>query len=114
MLNSDAVRDAFEVNFSMWDDNEDIELLLEGSLDDIVRGRSLELELDKLAMNIDGEELFKVTGNVVVGPLDGEVTSTVQKETAFFEMTEEEWLEIAYMIDDEYGGLLNYLSYLWW
>ena len=93
---------------------EDIELLLEGSLDDIVRGRSLELELDKLAMNIDGEELFKVTGNVVVGPLDGEVTSTVQKETAFFEMTEEEWLEIAYMIDDEYGGLLNYLSYLWW
>ena len=50
----------------------------------------------------------------MVGPLDGEVTSTVQKETAFFEMTEEEWLEIAYMIDDEYGGLLNYLSYLWW
>lgn len=80
MLNSDAVRDAFEVNFSMWDDNEDIELLLEGSLDDIVRGRSLELELDKLAMNIDGEELFKVTGNVVVGPLDGEVTSTVQRK----------------------------------
>ena len=113
-VSSDAVRDAFEVNFSMWDDVEDIELILEGSLDDIVRGRSLELELDKLAMNIDGEELFKVTGNIVVEPLDGEVTSTVQKETAFFEMTEEEWLEIAYMIDDEYGGLLNYLSYLWW
>lgn len=111
---SDAVKDEFTVDFSMWDDIEDIELILEGSLDDIVRGRSLEMELDKLAMNMDGEELFKVTGNILIEPFEGEISSTVQKKTAFFEMTEDDWMEIAYKIDDAYGGLMNYMSYLWW
>lgn len=114
VMNSDAVKDRFDMNFSIWDDTEDMEFIVEGSLEDIVRGRSLELELDKLAMNMDGEELFKVTGSFAVEPFDGEVSSTVRKKTAFFGMTEDDWLEIAYRIDDEYGGLMNYLSYLLW
>lgn len=108
-VDSDAVRDEFGMNFSVWNDEQDIEVILEGSLDDIVRGRSLELDLDELTFNMDGEALFKVTGEMLIEPFDGEVTSTVQKKHAFFEMTEDDWLDILYKIDDEYGGMLNYL-----
>lgn len=107
--NSDAVRNEFDMNFSMWDDEEDVELILEGSLDDIVRGRSLELNLEEISFQMDGEEMFKITGDVSVEPLEGEVTSTVKKGTAFFEMTEDDWLDILYEISDEYGGFLDYL-----
>lgn len=108
-VDSDAVRDEFGMDFSVWNDEQDIEVILEGSLDDIVRGRSLELELDELTFNIDGNALFKVTGEMLIEPFDGEITSTVQKENAFFELTEDDWLNILYEIDDEYGGLFNYL-----
>lgn len=107
--NSDAVQNEFDMNFSMWDDEEDVELILEGSLDDIVRGRSLKLDLEEISFHVDGEEMFKITGDVSVEPLEGEVTSTVKKGTAFFEMTEDDWLDILYEISDEYGGFLDYL-----
>lgn len=110
-VDSDAVRDEFGMNFSVWNDEQDIEMILEGSLDDIVKGQSLELNLEELTFNMDGDALFKVTGEMLIEPFDGEVTSTVQKETAFFELTEGDWLNILYKIDDEYGGLLNYLWY---
>lgn len=109
--NSDAARDEFDVSFSMWNDEEDIELALKGGLDDIVIGRSLDLELEEMTFNMDGEELFKITGDLMIEPFEGEVTSSVQKETAFFEMTEDDWYDILYEIDDAYGGILNYLWY---
>lgn len=108
-MESDAVRDEFAVNFSVWDDEEDIEIRLEGSLDDIVRGRSVDLDLEELAIFMDGEEMCKITGEVLIEPLQEEITSEVRKETAFFEMTEEEWLTILYRISGEYGSMLDYL-----
>lgn len=111
VTNSDAVRDEFDMSFSVWDDTEDMELVVEGSIDDIVRGRSLELDLEKITFNEDGEELFKITGELLAEPLEDKITSTVTKEKAFFQMTEDDWLEILGAIDKEYGGLLNYLWY---
>ncbi len=108
-MESDAVRDEFALKFSVWDDEEDMELMLEGSLDDVVRGRSVDLELEKLALCMDGEELCKVTGKVLIEPLQEEITSEVRRETAFFEMTEEDWLTILYKISGEYGSMLDYL-----
>lgn len=109
--NSDAVRDEFDMSFSIWDDEEDVEMILLGSLDDIVRGRSLELELEEMTFHLDGEEVFKITGELLIEPFEGEIKSTVRKETAFFRMTEDDWLDILYEIDDAYGGILNYLWY---
>ena len=108
---SDAVRDEFDMSFSVWNDEDDVEMILQGSLDDIVTGRSLEFDLEEMTFNMDGEELFKITGEVLVEPFDGEVTTTVKKETAFFEMTEDDWFDILYEIDNAYGGWLSYLWY---
>lgn len=109
VADSDAVRDEFDMSFSVWDDETDIEMIVEGSMDDIVKGRSLELDLTNAVFRMDGEELFKITGELLIEPLEDEITSTVRKEKAFFEMTENDWLNILYAIDREYGGLLNYL-----
>lgn len=109
VTNSDADEDTFAMNFSVWDDVEDMELILEGSLDDIVKGRSMLLDLENIAFHMDGEELFKITGKIMIEPMEGEVVGSVEKGTAFFEMTEDDWLDILYEIDDAYGGFLNYL-----
>ncbi len=109
VTNSDADKDDFDMNFSVWDDEEDMELILEGNLDDIVKGRSLLLDLERITFRMDGEELFKITGEILVEPLEDEVTGNVEKKTAFFDMTEDDWLDILYEIDDAYGGFLNYL-----
>lgn len=108
-MESDADRDEFELNLSVWDDSEDMELVVKGSLDDIVKGQSVELDLEELAFFMDGEEQCKVTGEILVEPLQEEITSEVRKETAFFEMTEEDWLTILYKISDAYGSMLDYL-----
>lgn len=109
VANSDAARDEFDMNFSVWDDEEDVELILEGNLDDIVKGRSLRLDLENVSFHMDGEELFKITGGIMIEPLEEEVVGSVKKGTAFFDMTEDDWLDILYEIDKAYGGLLNYL-----
>lgn len=105
----DTLRDTFTMNLSLWNNEEDLEFTMEGGLDDIVRGQSLELEVESMQFYMDGEEMFKITGDILFEPLEGEIVSTVKKETAFFEMTESDWLGILYQIGDTYGGLLGAL-----
>lgn len=109
VADSDALRNTFEVGFSLWNDEEDLEFTMEGGLDDIVKGRSLELEVESMQFYMDGEEIFKITGDILLEPLEEEIKSTVKKETAFFEMTESDWLSVLYKIGDAYGGLLGSL-----
>lgn len=108
-MDSDTLRDTFTTSLSLWNDEEDLELVLEGELEDIVRGRSLELEVESLQFYTGGEEVFKITGDILLEPLEDEVMHKVGKKTALFEMTESDWLGILYKISDTYGELLNAL-----
>lgn len=103
---SDVLRDAFTAGISVWNDREDqLKLVMEGRLDDIVQGRSLELELENMQCYWKDEEIFKMTGDILLEPLEKEIRSTVKRETNFFEMTERDWLGILYKIGDTYGSL---------
>lgn len=108
-VDNDAAQDKISRRLSVCDEEENLEITLEGSLDDIVRGESLAFDLDEMTFQWNGRELFRLTGDISIEPLEGEVARRVQKETAFFGMTEKDWWDIVRRIDDEYGGLLQYL-----
>lgn len=112
VMNSDAVKDEFDMTFSLQDEEESLAFILEGSIDDIVKGESVAFDLDKMVVNIDGEERLHVTGNISIEPLTKAVKSSVKPKTALFEMTETDWLVILYQLDDEYGILELLLDYL--
>lgn len=103
--NCDAAKDEFDMMLSFKDAWEDMELIVEGSLDDIVKGESLEIDLDKVILTMDDEELFKITGDVNIEPLTKPVTSKVKAETAFFEMTESDWWDIINKVVGDLGLL---------
>lgn len=109
VVNCDAVKDEFDLTFSMQDEVDALEFILESSIDDIVKGESLEIDLDKMVVSMDGEERIDVTGNVSIEPLTEAVKSSAEPKTALFEMTEADWLDILYQLDDEYGAILNSL-----
>lgn len=105
----DAAYDEFELNLSMKDDWIICNMYGNGRFDDIRPGRGYGLNLQEFSMSIDGEELFKVSGDIMVEPLRGEVKRSAEAETAFFKMTEEDWYEIFDRIDREYEDLLDLL-----
>lgn len=105
----DAVRDDFDVTFSYKDEEEDWEFALEGDVDVVEKGEEFELELDKAALSLDGEELFKITGSINMEPLKKSIKPSAQPKTAFFEMTESDWEDIGDQIERGYGGLFNYI-----
>ncbi len=109
VMNCNAANDEFDITFSMKDDVDDFDLIMESSLDDIVKGESVTLELEKLTFVMDDEELFRISGDVMVEPMKGKISPSVEAKTAFFEMTFADWGEIIYKLDDEYGGLLDML-----
>ena len=109
MMASDAVSDQIGRRLSVWNEEESMDILLKGSLDDIVRGESLTLDLEEMTFQWNGKVLFKLTGDFLIEPLTGEAARIVKKETAFFKMTERDWWDIVRRINEEYGGLLRYL-----
>lgn len=114
VVNCDASDDEFEMTFSAKDETNDMEFVLEGSADDIVKGESVELDLDQAAVSVDGEELFKVTGNISVEPLEKAIKPSAEPKTALFEMTDADLTRILDRLDDEYGGILGSMfNYLW-
>ena len=102
----DAARDEFDMMLSFKDGWDDMELIVEGSLDDIVKGEGLEIDLDKMTLSVNDEDLFKITGNVSIEPLTKPVSSKVKAETAFFDMTESDWWGIISKVLDD----LEFLS----
>lgn len=109
MMNCDAVNDTIDMTASVKDDWDSWDMVLEGSLDDIVKGESMKFELDKLTFSMDDEELFKISGDIEIEPIKGKIKQSVKPKTAFFEMTLSDWEDILDEIDDEYGSLLNAL-----
>lgn len=102
----DAAKDEFDMMISFKDNWDDIELIVEGSLDDIVKGKSLEVDLDKVVLSMDDEELLKITGNISIEPLTKPVSSKVKAETAFFDMTAYDWWDVISKVLDD----LEFLS----
>lgn len=112
VVNCDAVDDEFDMTFSMKNETKAIEFVLEGSVDDIVKGESVELDLDEAVFSMNGKE-FKVTGDVSIEPLTESVKPLAKPETAFFEMTNSDLMVILYRLGNEYGGIFgSLLKYL--
>ncbi|MDE7259505.1 MAG: hypothetical protein K2N77_09760, partial [Lachnospiraceae bacterium] len=109
IMNCDAARDEFDMTFTVKDDTDDMEVALEGSLDDIVKGESLEISLDKVTFSTDDEEVYRISGDIVIEPLRDKIKPTVKPDTAFFEMSMSDWEKIIDKLDDEYGSILNSL-----
>lgn len=109
VMNCDADRDEFDMTLSMKDSADDMEIALEGRLDDIVKGESLEISLDQLTFSTDDEEAYRISGDIAIEPLQDKIKATVKPETAFFEMSLYDWEEIIDKLDDEYGSILNSL-----
>lgn len=109
VVDCDAVDDKFGMSVSMKGDNEDYEVALEGTVDDFVKGESLEFDLQKLELNMDENAIYRITGDIAVEPLRDEIKPSVKPETAFFKMNEYDWERIIDQIDDKYGSLLNSL-----
>lgn len=107
----DARKDGFEMSYSFKDEEDDVEFVLAGSIDDFVEGESVEIDLDEAALRLNGENLLKISGDIDIEPLKGAIKPSAEPETAFFEMSWSEWFDIIDMLEDEYGGLLN--SFLW-
>lgn len=110
-MNCDASKDTFYMAVSVKEDGDTFEMAAEGSLDDIVRGESFALELDKFTMDMDGEELCKITGDILVEPLQEKITPSVEAKTAIFEMSYAELGDLFYKLAEEYGSILDLLSY---
>lgn len=108
-MNCDADRDEFDMTFSVKDSADDMEIALEGRLDDIVEGESLEISLDQVTFSTDDEEVYRISGDIAIEPLRDKIKATVKPETAFFEMSLDDWEEIIDKLDDAYGGILNSL-----
>ncbi|MBD5502811.1 MAG: hypothetical protein HDR09_03380 [Lachnospiraceae bacterium] len=109
IMNCDAARDEFDMTFTVKDDTDDIEVALEGSLDDIVAGESLEISLDKVTFSTDDEEVYRISGDIAIEPLRDKIKPTVKPDTAFFEMSLSDWQKIIDKLDDAYGSILNSL-----
>ena len=109
IMNCDAVRDEFDMTFAIKDDTDDMEVALEGSLDDIVTGESLEISLDRVTFSTDDEEVYRISGDIAIEPLRDKIKASVKPDTAFFEMSLSDWEKIIDKLDDAYGSILNSL-----
>lgn len=109
VFSCDAVQDKLDLTFAMKDEEDDLEISLEADIDDIVRGESCKVDLDKMIFSMDGEEVFRIAGDIEIEPLRTGIAASVKPETALFEMTIYDWEKIIDQIDKEYGSILNSL-----
>lgn len=105
----DAAYDEFVMNFSMKDDWTVCNIYGNGRFDNIRPGCGYEMDLEEFSMELDGEELFKLSGDIMVEPQRGEIRPSAKAGKAFFKMTEEDWYRVFDRIDEEYGSLLDML-----
>lgn len=111
IMDCDAVKDTFDMSFSMKEEKDTLELRAEGSFDDIMPGESFAMDLKEFTMIMDGEELCNITGDIMVEPLQGKITPSAEAENALFELTYSDIGDIVYKLYEEYGSLLDLLDY---
>jgi hypothetical protein len=84
-----------------------VEIAAEGSLDEYVQGESVQIDLDDLTCDRNGERLFQIRGEIAAEQLTEEVNSDVKAETPVFDMTYGDLMGIAYQNLKEYGSILK-------
>lgn len=110
-MNCDAVKDTFDMSFSMKEEKDAFECNIRGSLDNIVQGESLAMDLKEFTIIMDGEELCNITGDINVEPLQKKIIPSAEAKNALFELTYSDIGDIAYKLIEEYGSLLDLLDY---
>lgn len=110
-MNCDAVKDTFDMSFSMKEEKDTFECNIRGSLDDIVPGESFDMDMKEFTMIMDGEELCNITGDITVEPLQEKITPSAEAKNALFELTYSDIGDIVYKLYEEYGSLLDLLDY---
>lgn len=114
-INCDAVKEKFDITSSLKDGEMELDFVLEGSIDDYEKGESIEVELDEVSISYisdgDSESEFKISGDILIEPLQGKIDPSVKPKTAFFEMSQSDWWDIVEELNDAYGGILDAL--LW-
>ena len=115
VMNCDAVKEKVGITCSIKDDESEMDIVLKSSIDDYDKGESIEIDLDEITVSYisgdDSESSFKISGDILVEPLQGKIEPSVEPETAFFEMSLYDWMDIIEQLEDEYGYLLDAL--LW-
>lgn len=108
-MDCDAVQDEFDMDFSIKSGKSDFAVALEGSLVDVVKGKSMTLDLDKVNFSMYGNEIFRITGEIDIEPIHDRIKPSVNPDTAFFEMSSSDWENIITKLDDAYGSILDSL-----
>ncbi|MCH5264017.1 MAG: hypothetical protein J1F42_13995 [Lachnospiraceae bacterium] len=115
VMNCDAVKDKVNITCSIKDDESETDIVMKSRIDDYDKGESIEIDLDEISViyisDDDRESSFKISGDILVEPLQGKIEPSVEPETAFFEMSLYDWMDIIEQLNDEYGYLLDAL--LW-
>ena len=80
---------------------------MKGSFKDIVAGKQFTLDLGKFTLDVEGEELFKLTGELTVAPFAGEV-KVPEKSVNIFTLSETEMEGLlTEIIDSIYAKVLG-------
>ena len=88
-------------------EGETISMEMKGSFKDIVAGKQFTLDLGKFTLDVEGEELFKLTGELIVAPFEGEVKVPEESVNIFtLSETEMEGL-LTEIIDSIYAKVLG-------
>ncbi len=105
----DASNDEFEIDLTARVDEDSVAVSASGGFDNIVYGERYDMNLDELTMSMYEEEVYKLTGEIMIEPLTSEIKTTLEPETRIFEMSEDEWLDVIEQIAYEYEGLFDML-----
>ena len=88
-------------------EGETISIEIKGGFKDIVAGKQFTLDLSKFALDIEGEELFKLTGEMTLAPFEGEIKVPEESVNIFsLSETEMEGL-LTEIIDSIYAKVLG-------
>lgn len=105
----DARYDEFEAKLSMKDGWSVYNIWGNGRLHDIRPGWGYEMELEEFSMTVDGEELFRLSGDIAVETFYGSIDRSAEARKALFGMSEDDWYRVFERIDEEYDSLWNLL-----
>ena len=106
----DSDRAKFQIEATVDTQEETVAVQTEGTFEDVAAENTLHLNLEELTVSMDGKDLYKISGELLVEPLQEEVVRTVEARTDFFAMTEQDWEEIALQVINKYGTLWDALQ----
>jgi len=103
----DKAEKKFKDIMEMSMEGESISFEIKGSFKDIVEGKQFTIDLSRFALDVDGEELFKLTGELTVAPFEGEIEVPEESENIFSLSESEMEGLLTEIIDAIYANVLG-------